>query len=683
MFLNRRIRAEDDGWLASVWQAIHARDVEKAQVPVGATPSALANILSLSWVAVLFETALWLFLYLRPTPFGRPFALDPSHYLFHAIYYGAWAHAVLACPFLAWVWFRPRANRVALGLQLLLTTLVMIVGSVDRECQRFMGMHATLPWLQTYAAIDRTPEVVLDSLASDRGGSWSSLAGVALCLAYPFAALYVASRLRFDWLGRGRAWSLAVVLVALPTVLWNVVPGGTLRQAKVRPALLTVLRELGRDEPAPPNARETQRAVAAYQAAQNVLDPRGVWTFVDPKYPLRKRYVGPRDTQPARRPNFIVVQLETFRAKDMRSTNPSFSSQATTPFLDGLANDERSALFTRYYASGVPTVYAFMSIHASLLSHPRKSIPVEATTVHIEAFPQQLREAGYHTLHFTGSDPDWDSQRVWLDRWYDEVHFDPSHHERDRAVFRAASARIREVAQKDQPFLAYLVSITNHAPFRNPDHAFDLGAHENAFEALHDTMRYTDDVVGELYASLEHEPWFEDTIWIITGDHGYDLGDRGEACGHNNLRHETTWVPLIIHGKDPRLPRGRVACVGSHLDLAPTILELASVYSDNSYMGSSLLARDCEKSEVVVLRGGNYSYESAAFSLFHPEHGQAIVYAGDDLTQARELARPPQTVVERASRLARAYETTLVHAIDHDRVAPRISDHEHLAELAP
>ncbi len=670
----------------SVWQTPPAPVVEGSRAvspTVKPTPSVPAKILSALAVAVLFEATLWLFLYLRPTPFGKPFALDPAHYVFHAIYYGAWAQTLIALPFLGWACLCKTAGRQAYGSQLVITSLLMLVGAVDRECQRFMGMHATRQWLETYASVDRTPDVVLNTLASDQGGAWSSLVGLALCLLYPFAAMHASPHLSFAWLGRRSAWCLAFGLVLLPAVLWNYVPGGKLRQAKVRPSLLTVLREVRSESRAKPDPVRLQKALAVYQAAQKRNDARGYWTFSNAEYPLRKHYVGPVAAPPAKRPNFIVVQLETFRAKDMKSTNEALAGAVTTPFLDSLARDQDGGYFTRYYASGVPTVHAFMSIHASLLSHPHKSIPAEGAALNIEGFPQLLGRAGYHTMHFTGSDPDWDSQRVWLDRWYDEVHFDPAHKERDRLVFRAASKRIREAAQGKEPFLAYLVSISNHSPFRIPEAQLAMGGGHTTIDFLHDTMHYTDDVVRELYVSLQNEPWFDDTIWIIMGDHGYDLGDRGEAGSHNNLRHETTWVPLIVHGKDSRLPRGKHTAVASHLDLAPTILELAFVDSDNSYMGSSLLARAEASSEAVVLRSGNYSYESADYSLYQPLDGTAFVYAGSDLTQEHTLDSVPASVTRRASSLAHAYETTLVHAIDQDRVVPRQEADETIAELVP
>jgi hypothetical protein len=351
--------------------------------------------------------------------------------------------------------------------------------------------------------------------------------------------------------------------------------------------------------------------------------------------------------------------------------NPELKGPAPTPFLDHLASLPNSAYYPRYYASAVPTVYAFMAIHASLLPHPTRGIHNDATTQHIEGFPLALCAHGYRALHFTGSDPDWDSQRVWLNRWYDEVHFSPEDRERDRLTFRRAAQRLREVGKEGAPFLAYISSITNHTPFRNPEPALDITRGATARERLHNTMRYTDDVVRELYESLEHEPWFAHTIWIITGDHAFDLGERGEAGGHDNLRHETLWVPLIVHGGDERLPRGRQPVVASHLDLAPTITELAGIWAPNSYMGHSLLSARADTASALIVRGPYYAYETAELSLFKAEGAEPRVYAGDDLEQRTELASAPEHVLSYAGRLAHAYRAMVRYTVDADRVAPR------------
>jgi arylsulfatase A-like enzyme len=639
--------------------------------PRASAPSPLEASTTLLLMAIVGDALLSLFLYLRPSPLGAPFALDPAHYVFHALFYGAWGQVITALPFLLRALRWPgRGDRLALVAQLCTTATLLCLGALDREFQRFLGMHVTRAWLGTYGAVHRTPDVIWSALARDQGGAWSSLLGIAVPILFLLVAPVLAGRVRYDVFRRRNSMIALTAALLVPAIFWNVVPGGKSRQAKVRPAVLTATGELMTSSPEPLDPRRRQQAIETFQ--RHFVEQSGPsWRFVDPAYPLQKHYVGTLPVNAGTRPNIIVLSLETFRARDIKTMNPALSGPAPTPFLDALASDTRSAYWPRYYASGIPTVHAFMAIHASLMMHPSRSIPAEGTGDRIDGFPAALRAHGYHTLHFTGSDPDWDSQRVWLSRWYDEVDYGPSDHERDRLTFRRAARRIREVGREGGPFLAYLSSISNHTPFHSPEPELALSDGDSAVDALHNTMHYTDDVVRELYTSLQSEPWFDNTIWIITGDHAFDLGDRGESGGHDNLRHETTWVPLIIHGRDARLPRGAQPCVGSHLDIAPTVAELSYVWDDNSYMGHSLLHKDCAQADAVIARRDNYAYETAQFSLFKPADAQAIVYRGGDLLQQRALKQAPASLLARAEQLRSAYQDLTRYVVDEDRVVRR------------
>ena len=57
------------------------------------------------------------------------------------------------------------------------------------------------------------------------------------------------------------------------------------------------------------------------------------------------------------------------------------------------------------------------------------------------------------------------------------------------------------------------------------------------------TTRYTDDVVREFVESLRGEPWFGDTLLVIVGDHGFNLGEHDVPPGRISLYRESIWVP--------------------------------------------------------------------------------------------------------------------------------------------
>ena len=102
-------------------------------------------------------------------------------------------------------------------------------------------------------------------------------------------------------------------------------------------------------------------------------------------------------------------------------------------------------------------------------------------------------------------------------------------------------------------------------------------------------IREVDSQIGRFLAWLRERGLADDTIVIVTGDHGEAFGEPHGGSGHGFTAYdEELRVPLIIW--NPRLFRdgGRVTTVGSHIDLAPTILDLLGLRSPNGWDGASL-----------------------------------------------------------------------------------------------
>jgi len=88
---------------------------------------------------------------------------------------------------------------------------------------------------------------------------------------------------------------------------------------------------------------------------------------------------------------------------------------------------------------------------------------------------------------------------------------------------------------------------------------------------------YMDHAIGEIIATLKDEGIFEETLIIITSDHGEQLKQHYEHWGHPGLHDAVTHIPLIIR-YPKKLPRGlRVKGFGQHIDLLPTILDIIGV----------------------------------------------------------------------------------------------------------
>ena len=110
---------------------------------------------------------------------------------------------------------------------------------------------------------------------------------------------------------------------------------------------------------------------------------------------------------------------------------------------------------------------------------------------------------------------------------------------------------------------------------------------EREFEILRGLYRaelaYLGERIRELRSMLEAAGEWEDTVFVVTGDHGENVGDHGlmdhQYCLYDTLLH----VPLFVHG--PGFDEGEDDRLVQLTDLFPTLLDVAGVDTDETREG--------------------------------------------------------------------------------------------------
>ena len=89
-----------------------------------------------------------------------------------------------------------------------------------------------------------------------------------------------------------------------------------------------------------------------------------------------------------------------------------------------------------------------------------------------------------------------------------------------------------------------------------------------------------DTQIGALIAALDASPYADNTIVILTSDHGYEWGEK-EALSKNTLWENSTRVPLLIRVPGLEANNGKqVDSPVSLIDLYPTIKDLCGLDAD-------------------------------------------------------------------------------------------------------
>jgi hypothetical protein len=641
------------------------------------------RLAALAWLAMALQGVA---LYVRPDPFGHPYVALWPGYLAYTLVYDVLAVMIASAPALV-LWLacgtRPVPSRLAgwvHGVQLGLLVVTVALDQLDNEVMRFMGVHLTIGLVRTYYRVDAWGADMYRILLDDRGGPglpFVLLFLVPLGLVLAGRQVIRSAPLPVR-LSRPAAALVAFLPLLVPMLVREYRCPGWSREQRLQPAILTIYAELRRDFARGTRPTDYDMLARNYQADWFRRSGDSSWRFTDPERPLVREPLTRGVTDHGPPWYVILIQLETFRGWNTGFLRPDVTPSAT-PFLDSLARAPGSAFWRRHDSFGPPTINGFFAAQCSVKPHSRENIAASFTYTGLDCLPVVLRRHGYRAELFTGFDPDWDNQTPWLRKWYDAFHYYDDVKGLDRPVFRRAAQRIRELGRGPQPFMVTLISISNHLPFRarrmGPgEERFDLDPERPPTSGIRNTMRYTDDVVRELLTTLAPEPWFAHTLIVITGDHGYDLGEHGTPGQASGWR-EAVWVPLVIHGAHPRLPPGEHDEPASLLDIAPTVADLLGIREPTAWMGSSLALAGHTGSPFAFSRMGTLFGEDGRFSMVvDPWTGEPGLFdAVEDPLERRNVAALHPDVVRALVRQAEGEARLLDYLVETDRVRPSAS----------
>jgi arylsulfatase len=160
-------------------------------------------------------------------------------------------------------------------------------------------------------------------------------------------------------------------------------------------------------------------------------------------------------------------------------------------------------------------------------------------------------------------------------------------------TFATAEAWLR--AHRDERFFLFLHTYQVHYPYVPPAEyaglfaeGVDPASPPSVDAANYDReIRFTDDMLRKVFATMRELGIDDDTIVVLTSDHGEEFLEHGCIWHGEQMYEEVTRVPLMVHG--PGVPAGkRVAEPVGLIDVMPTILALAGVNVPTQVAGVSL-----------------------------------------------------------------------------------------------
>jgi len=127
----------------------------------------------------------------------------------------------------------------------------------------------------------------------------------------------------------------------------------------------------------------------------------------------------------------------------------------------------------------------------------------------------------------------------------------------------------------DEPFVATYETITPHHQYLAPEERYGRKnfAEDDTLNRYQNTVRYVDFFVKNLIEQYKEQGLYEDTVFVIYGDHGEAFGEHGRSQHDNVIWEEGLNIPLMI--VDPANPDGeKIEEPVTQLDVLPTVADL-------------------------------------------------------------------------------------------------------------
>lgn len=157
---------------------------------------------------------------------------------------------------------------------------------------------------------------------------------------------------------------------------------------------------------------------------------------------------------------------------------------------------------------------------------------------------------------------------------------------RERRTFEIAFKRILSAEQKGKKAFITIETILGHYPWK----AKPEDKHRPSSEKVYLLAASFDEIFGQFLASLEKHNLTEETIIVVTGDHGLRFGMELESLGEERFGHVQYGVPFLLYAPGLLETQVRLPYVTTHVDIAPTLLQLLGVRTESLlFHGHSML----------------------------------------------------------------------------------------------
>jgi phosphoglycerol transferase MdoB-like AlkP superfamily enzyme len=328
--------------------------------------------------------------------------------------------------------------------------------------------------------------------------------------------------------------------------------------------------------------------------------------FVNAAFSPIKQY----NNNPSTQPNIVLIITESFGREYSGAFNKHSNIKdyvSYTPFIDSLA--QHSMIFSNAYANGYKSIHGMSSILSGVPSFKDAFTSSPYAKQDIQSLVSTLKDKGYDTSFFHGA-PNGSmgflgfGNILGFDHYYgmadygNDDDFDGAWGIWDEPFFQFMK---KTIDAKKAPFFTTLFTVSSHEPYIVPN------KYKNKFPKgnipMHQCISYTDFSFKKFFEAAKNEPWYKNTLFIITADHCNQVNytDHYSEQIMNRLA-----IPILIFDPNGKY-KGENTDLAQHIDIYPTVLDMIGYKDPFRSWGSSLLDKK-HKDFVFNYNSGVYYY---------------------------------------------------------------------------
>lgn len=357
--------------------------------------------------------------------------------------------------------------------------------------------------------------------------------------------------------------------------------------------------------------------------------------FADPKYFSREELDTiyspihtPTDSVVMKKKNVVVFIMESYGREYIGAYN---DYKGWTPFTDSLI--KKSLTFDLTIANGRKSIDGMPSILSSIPRFIEPFFLTPASMNEVSGLAGELGKVGYTSAFFHGAEngsmgfeafAKTTGYKHYLGRteynqdkrFNGDKDFDGMWAIWDEEFLQFYALKMSEMKE---PFITSVFTASSHHPYAVPERYKDVYKDEPGdANIMHKCIRYVDNALRLFFETAEKQPWYENTIFVLTADH---TNMNSEPMYQTELG--VCSVPILIFDPSGDIQPERRHCIAQQIDIMPTVLNYLGYNKPYVAFGQDLLHTSDQDTWAITNNNGLYHYVKGDYVLLFTESGQS------------------------------------------------------------